>query len=1217
MATVQGNEIVKDSWAQDAIREAKGLLEVFDALDDKIKVMAKSMAEMNKGNTAATAKEITALNKALNDLNKTREKAIKNNDEQSKAEKRIKLLERQRLEEIKLAKAREKAFDDYEKKAQKQAKIVAEQSKPWNQLNSKIKQLTDSYRNLLVAEGKETAETKKLKAEILALNRVRDTANENLGMHQNKVGQYERALGSLKNMLAQLGLAFGVFELMKSSFNILADFDEKLADIAKTTGLTIEGARGLSLELLKIDTRTSITELQELASAAGRLNIEGTENIIGFARAADKVFVALGDDLDGTAEEIATGLGKISALAGFEKKFGIEGGIERIGSMLNELASSSKASAGAIFDFLNRTAGISSVAGIAVEDMAALGALFDSTGQSVEIAATTLNTLLPALSSDQERFAKVAGLTAEAFGDMLKNAPIEALKAVAVGAKSGKGGLDGLVESLGDFGVDSSRAASIVGVLASSTEELTRLQKESTQAVIENTSVQDEFNTKNDTLNASVEKLKKKWQELVIEWSNGTGVGESLKNVIDFLADNLETIVNVVITGVKAWASYKVAMSLFRKEVQVVGTTVDATGQSINVMGNVAVGLIPNIINLGKAFLGSVRGITSVRGAMQGLGTAIRSIPLAGFVSFLVTVGPMLWDFASGLFESAESSTALGKATEEANKQIAEEQAKMQSLFEQLKQTNLSSKERKNLIDEINSTYGTTIQNLSDEEAFASQVAAAYAQINAQLEKKIRNDVYQQSLTDLIKDEIEIKKLIEKNKSLGIEDFINVGGDILLADQLTTIQKEKAALLKAISDLNTNVSGGKGLGRQKLTIKEDEPKDPLKPPSDKKEKTAEQIKADELTEYKKQKALELLEYENFLLREGSRTREQIDSLIGLEEVAIARSTVDKIIELDFESKEVLIEHDNAYLKKVEENRVNHIEILKTDEEELTDKVLEEAQKRAQEQIKQAELEKELQAKRKQEAKDALAEQLQDFTDYMKERADIEAQTIDNQIANREKEISDSQNEISRLQALGTENAAEAMKAEKEAIDKDKLAIEGLQKKKRDLLLKVTALELASSKIQKGLSIDGVGADLKAMFAGLPSFFKGTPDGTLGDMLGRDGKKDSKLIWADENEFIIPAKDSIMLKKAGFNGSNDIVSGAMMAQTLGAENKAISNSRLMRGTFTDKNIVEELRNTQKAISEIQQTHFDFSSMIEVIRKGNEIKKIHHSANKYSI
>lgn len=1204
MATVQGNEIVKDSWAQDAIREAKGLLEVFDALDDKIKVMAKSMAEMNKGNTAATAKEIATLNKALNDLNKTREKAIKNNDEQAKAEKRIKLLERQRLEEIKLAKAREKAFDDYEKKAQKQAKIVTEQSKPWNQLNQKIKQLTDSYRNLLVAEGKETAETKKLKAEILALNRVRDTANENLNMHQNKVGQYERALGGLKNMLAQLGLAFGVFELMRSSFTILSDFDEKLADIAKTTGLTIEGARGLSLELLKIDTRTSITELQELASAAGRLNIEGTENIIGFARAADKVFVALGDDLEGTAEEIATGLGKISALAGFEKEFGIEGGIERIGSMLNELASSSKASAGAIFDFLNRTAGISSVAGIAVEDMAALGALFDSTGQSVEVAATTLNTLLPALSSDQERFAKVAGLTAEAFGQMLKDAPIEALKAVALGAKSGKGGLDGLVESLGDFGVDSSRAASIVGVLASSTEELTRLQKESTQAVIENTSVQDEFNTKNDTLNASVEKLKKKWQELVIEWSNGTGVGESLKNVINFLADNLETIVNVVITGVKAWASYKIAMSLFRKEV-------DASGNSI------ATGLIPNIINLGKSLLASVRGITSVRGAMQGLGTAMRAIPIAGFVSFLVTVGPLLLDFASSLFNSAENTSALAKATDEANTKINEEKAGMMALFEQLKQTNAGSKQRAELIEQINKTYGTTLQNLSDEKEFATQVAVAYAQVNAELTKKIKTEVFQEKLAELIKQELALSDYLKKNegKNQGFFD-LSISPETI-KEELRKNKADQQAFLDEINNLNTNNEQGKGLRGAKSAVIED-PNNPTekKTTTSGAGKTAEQIKADELTEYKKQKALELLEYENELIRQGA-DREQIDDLLTQKKIEQSRLVGQKIIELDFENKDILIEHENDYLKQVEDARNGYLEARITDEEQLTDKILEEAQKRAQEQIKQAELEKELEAKRKQEAKDALAEQLQDFTNYMKERADIEAQTIDNQIANREKEISDSQNEISRLQALGTENAAEAMKAEKEAIDKDKLAIEGLQKKKRDLLLKVTALELASSKIQKGLSIDGVGADLKAMFAGLPSFFKGTPDGTLGDMLGRDGKKDSKLIWADENEFIIPAKDSIMLKKAGFNGSNDIVSGAMMAQTLGAENKAISNSRLMRGSFTDKNIVEELRNTQKAISEIQQTHFDFSSMIEVIRKGNEIKKIHHGANKYSI
>jgi len=641
-------------------------------------------------------------------------------------------------------------------------------------------------------------------------------------------------------------------------------------------------ANSLSIEPTRSIPPSIPNSFSNPASAAGRLGIEGKDNIIGFARAADKVFVALGDDLEGTAEEIATGLGKISALAGFEKEFGIEGGIERVGSMLNELASSSKASAGAIFEFLNRTAGISSVAGIAVEDMAALGALFDSTGQSIEVAATTLNTLLPALSSDQERFAKVAGMTAEAFSQMLKDAPIEALKAVAIGAKSSKGGLDGLVESLGEFGVDSARASSIVGVLATSTDELTKLQKTSTEAVKENTSVTDEFNTKNNTLNGAVEKLKKAWQSLVIEWSNGKGIGESLKNVLSFLADNLVTIVNVVLTGIKAWASYKIAMSLFRKEV-------DANGDSI------AVGLIPNIVNLGKSMLASVRGITSVRGAMTGLGTAIRSIPFAGFISFLVTVVPLVWDFAEGLFESAESNTALGKATEEANRQIADEQAKMMTLFEQLKQTNAGSERRKELIDQINSTYGTTLQNLSDETAFASQLAGAYAQVNAQLEKKIKTEVFEEELTNLIRQEIGLKQLLADFESGKRARNNALAGQA--AEDLIQVEKDKKAIFDALNDLGANVEQGKALGSrtrsQKPNVDEPiDPKDPLNPID--KAIDYEKLKLDELNEFKKQKALELLEYESFLLREGSRTREQIDSLIGLEEVAIARSTVDKI-----------------------------------------------------------------------------------------------------------------------------------------------------------------------------------------------------------------------------------------------------------------------------------------------------------------------------------
>jgi len=129
--------------------------------------------------------------------------------------------------------------------------------------------------------------------------------------------------------------------------------------------------------------------------------------------------------------------------------------------------------------------------------------------------------------------------------------------------------------------------------------------------------------------------------------------------------------------------------------------------------------------------------------------------------------------------------------------------------------------------------------------------------------------------------------LIEKNKEVGGEGFFDLGGAIDFEGQLTKLQAEKATLLKAISDLNTNVSGGKGLGRQKLTIEEEIKTTSDDKEKDKKEKTAEQIKADELTEYKKQKALELLEYENDLILKNT-DREQIDELKAQKKIELER-----------------------------------------------------------------------------------------------------------------------------------------------------------------------------------------------------------------------------------------------------------------------------------------------------------------------------------------
>jgi hypothetical protein len=69
--------------------------------------------------------------------------------------------------------------------------------------------------------------------------------------------------------------------------------------------------------------------------------------------------------------------------------------------------------------------------------------------------------------------------------------------------------------------------------------------------------------------------------------------------------------------------------------------------------------------------------------------------------------------------EVAEESL---KVTSEMNQKIGQEAVKLIGLTNQLKNTNAGSKERAEMITKINSQYGTTLKNLSDETAFQAQV---------------------------------------------------------------------------------------------------------------------------------------------------------------------------------------------------------------------------------------------------------------------------------------------------------------------------------------------------------------------------------------------------------------------------------------------------------------------------------------------------------------
>ena len=111
------------------------------------------------------------------------------------------------------------------------------------------------------------------------------------------------------------------------------------------------------------------------------------------------------------------------------------------------------------------------------------------------------------------------------------------------------------------------------------------------------------------------------------------------------------------------------------------------------------------------------------------LGVALNALPLVAIVSAIGLLVAGLISYASKSGDAAKEEEKriknleeLKKRQEEEKKFVGESSAQYLNLVFRLKETNKNSKERSDLIKEINTTYGTTLKNIQDETAFQDQL---------------------------------------------------------------------------------------------------------------------------------------------------------------------------------------------------------------------------------------------------------------------------------------------------------------------------------------------------------------------------------------------------------------------------------------------------------------------------------------------------------------
>jgi hypothetical protein len=215
--------------------------------------------------------------------------------------------------------------------------------------------------------------------------------------------------------------------------------------------------------------------------------------------------------------------------------------------------------------------------------------------------------------------------------------------------------------------------------------------------------------------------------------------------------------------------------------------------------------------------------------ATTALGTAMKALPIIAIVAALATLTYGIYQYATGSEEAEKQEKKrkknledLKKLQKETTENVVKESSEFTSLVYQLKATNAGSERRKQLIKDINSEYGTTLQNLSDEKAFQDQLNSSvedYITLQYNRFKLNKNQEYiDQQNAKRFEGEQKINKarreaqdLVDAGERKSIEDALSYRGDlrILIAEGEKAVNQAEASLNKL------------GLRREQLSVIED------------------------------------------------------------------------------------------------------------------------------------------------------------------------------------------------------------------------------------------------------------------------------------------------------------------------------------------------------------------------------------------------------------
>lgn len=571
---------------------------------------------------------------------------------------------------------------------------------------------------------------------------------------------------ALKNLTAYAGL-FQVFNAVKgtvtSAIKKNFEYSSSLTDIRKVSGLTMQDVNKLSEELAKIDTRTSVDGLAQLAYEGAKLGMDkyGVDGMAQFVKAADKINVAIGEEM---GEEALPALSKMVETMGLIPKMGIEKAMLATGSAMFKLSSTSTSTSTNIVEFAKRLTGVSRTAGITADQLLALGSASDSLFLMPEVSATAMSKFIVALQKNHNLIEKDLGIQQGTIKNMY--AAGHAMDAIVLVFEKmrDKGNMNALGDIFKDVGSDGQRLITSMVTMSKNVDVLKDHLYESKEAFEEASAVTNEYKMQQQSAAGILDRANNLWEKAFV---NPDGV-----------------------ESVKAMAQAWYDMSQMILQSPVFKNTLQAALWSVITACKVFITLLPLIANYFAAlgiyktvsFLWELGKALKAAAAAQTLfNSAAKVNPYVAIASAILTAVGVVWSFveadreaAAAEAEAERKANAWKETLSKAAVETSNLNKKLDNYKRMMNEANLSQKERQGLISRFNRDFRSYISNLGIEIKNVKDLRDHYSELAQEAQRatyyRMREEAKQQALPKFDSDRNSAaNNLMAKVRGLGLD----------------------------------------------------------------------------------------------------------------------------------------------------------------------------------------------------------------------------------------------------------------------------------------------------------------------------------------------------------------------------------------------------------------------------------------------------------------